>query len=141
VSQDTGKTEVLAELWISGRHWDPNDCTGAVDLQPTRIWQGKPFLRARADLPTDAWVIGTPKRELYSIDEAVRGVLDLVWPARARIRAFVKVRALRCTMSCNVFIYGDVTENRPIYELSASTIEQLSDLGAAFSMDLFVYSE
>jgi len=44
-------------------------------------------------------------------------------------------------MVCNVFIYGDVTANRPVFELSACTIERLRDLGAAFSMNLYLYPE
>jgi len=68
--------EILAELWISGRNWDPNECTASIGLGPTRTWQGKPFLRARVDLDTDAWVMGAPKRESYSIDEVVREVVD-----------------------------------------------------------------
>jgi len=61
----------------------------------------------------------------------------MIYPARDRLRAFLQANGLRCTVVCTVFIRGDPTADRPVYELSSQTIERLATLGAGFVLEVY----
>jgi len=130
--------KIRASFCVVGRNWDPHECTEAIGIQPTKIWhQQRPALRKRRDLNTEEWVLVWEKQELYDTDEAVQGVLNMIYPARDRLRAFLQANGLRCTVVCTVFIRGDPTADRPVYELSSQTIERLATLGAGFVLEVY----
>ena len=123
---------------ISGRDFDPEKCSEALGLRPSNIWRQRlEHLRARDDLADTEWQIGFDKRQLYSLDEAVLEVLELIWPARDRIRAFLSGSDLKATLTCSVTIQVD----RPEYCLSPTAMKKLTALHCEFCLDIFDYSD
>ena len=123
---------------ISGRDFDPNICSVALGLQPSNVWrQQREHLKDRIDLPNVEWQLGFDGRALYSLDEAAAEVVDLIWPARERIRAFISQSGLRATLACSVRIDAD----RPEYCLSSEVMRKLGWLDCKFCLDIFDYSD
>ncbi len=123
---------------ISGRDFDPDQCSEALGLKPSNVWRQKlEHLRARDDLANTEWQIGFNKRPLYSVNEAVIEVLDLIWLARDRIRVFISESDLKAALVCSVTIQAD----RPEYCLSPVAMEKLAALNCEFCLDIYDYSD
>jgi hypothetical protein len=102
-------------FYIAGWDLDPAACTSAIGLEPSEIWrQKREELKRRDDLPSVSWNIGHERRESHSVSEAVDTVLDLVWPARDRVKAFVLGKGLEVGVACT----GTIQRDRPVYDLS-----------------------
>lgn len=129
--------EITAHFFISGRDFDPAAVTAVLGIGPTEVWhQERQELKARADLPTVCWKHGFKKKPFISIDDAVAEILDTIWPLRDRVQQWSGANATQVGVECSVSIYND----RPVYELSATTISRLSDLRCEFVLDIFDYS-
>ena len=123
---------------IAGDDFDADACTAAIGIEPSSIWrQQRSELRDHSDLNNMNWSFGVEKVREYSTDAVVKSVLDVVWPRRATIAAFVADNRLSTSVCCNVRVHQD----RPVYELSPSTMSRLVDLNAEFLMDIFDHSE
>jgi hypothetical protein len=124
---------------ISGRDFDTDKCSESLGLEPSVIWRQRlELLKSRDDLANTEWRIGFDKRPLYSLDEAVREVLDVIWPARDRIRAFLSSSGgLEAILACSVNIQVD----RPEYCVSPITMEKLAELHCELCLDIFDYSD
>jgi hypothetical protein len=129
--------EVTAHFFISGRDFDPLAVTDVLGIDPSEVWrQHRPELKERPDLPTVCWKYGFKKRRFVSIDDAVSEILEVIWPLRDRVQQWLASNAAQVGVECSVSIYND----RPIYELSATTISRLSELRCEFLLDIFDYS-
>ena len=124
-------------FFISGRNFDPEICTSALGIEPTEIWRQKhEHLKQRKDIPNISWQLGKKKRHLYSVSEAVEEILDLIWPAREKIKMFTERKEFEVGIDCSVTIFDD----RPVYELLPHTIQRLAVIGCGFGLDIFDYS-
>lgn len=138
MSSQSKAPRISSYLYISGRDFDPQACSAFIGLQPTEIWrQKREELKQREDLPNVSWNIGHEPIEGYSVSDAVDEVLDLVWPARERLRTFLQGQNIEVGIACTVAIHAD----RPIYDLSASTIRRLAELSCKFTLDVIDYTE
>ena len=111
-------------------------CTEAFGIEPTEVWRQRHDHVRKSLHTTDCWAVGLKRQPFYSTDDAVRKVLEIVWPLKDKIRNFVREQNLTVTLVCNVTIFGD----RPVYGLGADTIEKLAWLEAEFGLDIFDYS-
>ena len=124
-------------LYIAGRDFEPEICTSTLGIDPTQIWRQKlKHLEHRIDLPNISWRLGRSKRPLYSVSEAVEEVLDLVWPAREKLKMFIESHDFEVGIECSVTIFDD----RPVYELLPHTIQRLAVIGCRFGLDIIDYS-
>jgi lambda repressor-like predicted transcriptional regulator len=125
-------------LTLAGRDFDPDECTRAIGLEPTKIWrQRHEHLRARTDLDNVNWSVGIDQATSGAVSGAVNELLDRVWDHREAIVAHAAARGLRITLSCAVRIHVDAPE----YLLSADTIRRVAGLGAELVLDIFDYRE
>ncbi|HEX5418756.1 MAG TPA: DUF4279 domain-containing protein [Gammaproteobacteria bacterium] len=136
-SDQADAPQITAHFFISGRDFDPAAVTSVLGVDPSEVWrQERRELIARPDLPTVCWKHGFKKKPFVSIDDAVAEVLEAIWPLRDRVQQWLASNATQAGIECSVSIYNE----RPIYELSATTISKLSDLRCEFVLDIFDYS-
>lgn len=134
----TSSPLITAKFWIGGKDLDISEITQVIGVEPSGVWyQRRPELRERRDLDDSGWYVGFENRALYDTDEAVRNVLETIWPVRDKVRSYLDIGKGRASMLVNVTIH----EERPIYGLSADTMERLAYLRCEFCMDLFDYSK
>lgn len=124
---------VQAKLVVAGRDWEPEHCTVATGVAPTRVWsQSRQDLREERELATEAWVVATQKLPTYEIDALVNTVLDHVWSERSALVEFAAEKRLTISVICDVL----VTHDRPFLELSPATVRRLAEVNASFGVDL-----
>lgn len=130
--------QITAHFFISGRDFDPVDVTRVLGLDPSEVWhQKRRELKDRTDIPNVCWKYGFKKRPFISIDDAIAEVLAAIWPLRDRLQQWLASHGAQVGIECSASIYKD----RPVYELSATTISRLSDLSCEFILDIFDYSK
>jgi Domain of unknown function (DUF4279) len=136
-NSESGLPLITAHFFLSGRDLDTDEITEVLNLEPSDIWrQKRAELRARTDLPTVCWKYGFKKKSFPSTTDAIELILDTVWPLRTRIEAYAATHDVQIGIECSVTI----SEDRPIYELSATAINRMSDLHCEFLLDVFDYS-
>lgn len=134
--QMTNRDGVSAFLVLSGDSFDPRDCSRAVGLEPTKIWQQRrEDLARREELANTEWMVGFEKQPFDCLSEAVSAVLARVWEHREGIREYAEQHGLAICMVCNVTIW----ENAPEYSLTSKVMQRLSELDADFLLDIFDY--
>lgn len=122
---------------IAGRDIDPDDVTRTVGLEPTRLWHAtNETVLKDPRMSTVNWSVGRRNVASYEVDEAVRQVLDIVWPHREGIQHYRRSREAKACLVCNVTI----REDRPVYSLSAETMSRLAALDCEFVLDIYDYS-
>jgi hypothetical protein len=123
---------------IAGNEFDPDEATNQIGLEPTRIWfQTDRLLLLEKELPKVEWSIGGKKRNFDEVEEAVQQVLEAIWPAREKIRSYVRLNGLRSAFICAVFIYTEP----PMYCLSAESMRRMASFQAEFSMVIYDYRD
>ncbi len=127
----------LSTAFVIAKHnLEVEACTAAIGIEPTRVWrQRHTHLSDHPDIPNTNWIVEHRDRALDRVSEAVDEVLDLIWPRKAEIRAFLDRSGATASVVCNIHL-GENHE-RPVYELSAGTIRRLGELGCDFEMDIF----
>jgi hypothetical protein len=125
---------VMVSFYVSGGVWDPDDCTSALGLTPTRIRRrgvvapvGGPPARE------NGWSIDTEWEDTDSTDTVVVRLLDQLWDRRLAVRRFCEENHAGCAFVAVV----EILEERPVYELTNGTIARMSEFGAAFSLDIY----
>ena len=137
MSEDSAPS-ISATFSLAGRDFDPDECTRTLGITPTKIWRPRrPDLLVQAGLNTLAWYVEQAPTPLYSTDDAVRPVLDIVYPRRVQIREFARDHQLTTAVVCAIKSWG----RRAVLELLPDTVSRLSELGASFSIDLYDYSD
>jgi hypothetical protein len=118
---------------IEGRDLFPADVTEAVGLEPTKVWHAThPTVISDSRMSTVNWIVGREKLAIYSTDEAVRTLLEVVWPHREAILQYLRTSNTSASLTCYVTIW----EDRPVYDLSADTMSRLAVLDCEFGMDI-----
>jgi hypothetical protein len=82
---------------------------------------------------------GCPLRHLVAwfstTDDVIAQVLDVVWPVRAKCRAFLRSKKLTAGVLCVAAEHG----RGPAYTVSPRTIRRLGYLGAELAFDIYHY--
>lgn len=128
-------SKISAALVISGDSLDFEECTKAVGVHPSRVFE-RTYDYDSELVPAKQWCLAAEKIELESVDDAVVGLLKLV-PSRERLFQFSEASAYDFEVACTI----DVYEDRPLYELSKETIENLFHMKAGFSMEVHDYTD
>jgi hypothetical protein len=132
------KTRLKATLYVTGGSWDPEDCTTALGIRPTRTFRRGTSLRLRGHpAPDGVWFIDTEWTEVVSTDDAVARLVSQVWGSRSAIQQFCRKNNATIDVEVTVEIYDE----RPIFELTSGTMARLLRLGANFGIDIFDYRE
>jgi hypothetical protein len=135
---DERESEMMAAFAITGRDFNPDICSIRIGREPTLIWrQKRPDLAARTDLANAAWIVRTEWSRDDSVDDAVRTLLEEIWPYRDAIIACAQEFALSVSVECSIEIWS----SPPHYNLTAETMRRLSQLNAEFALDLYDYRE
>lgn len=128
---------IKATFCISGRDFDPQMITKGLGIQPTEIWTQKhAHVRECAELVTDSWNFEIQDDSSRSVSEAVERLLEHILPMAERLPAVLH----RTGTKAGVFVTVTITEDRPVYDLSAQAIKWLALLNCEFSIDIFDYS-
>jgi len=121
---------ITTKLSLGGQSFDANYFSEVARLQPTKIWHQKnEALKNNPNFTQIAWVYGILKRPHWSINDAIREILDLFEARRAEIVAFALKHS--CTLHLSCRIYGD--ETVIIYQIERVTIERLAAFGCELS--------
>jgi hypothetical protein len=113
---------------------DPTLVSKYIALEPTRVLtKGDKREPPRPPVAESAWEIEVAKQNLYSIDESLALILDIVWPNRTQLVSFCRDNNISCLFVTAVWITDEV---RPVYELSRVNLKKMSELEASWIMDL-----
>ena len=125
---------VMVTFYIGGGAWDPDTCTSALGLQPTRIRRrGSVAPAGGPPARENGWSIDTDWEESDSTDSVVAGLVNRLWERRFAIRQFCEENGAGCAFVAVV----EILEERPVYELTSATIARMSEFGADFSLDIY----
>ena len=125
---------ILTRFAINTRDVVPELASQHIGLEPSRVLKkGEPRTPPRPPVAESSWMIESPRRHLYSLDESMTQVLNIVWPKRREITSFCNKHNLQCLFV--TVVWADA-EHRPIYELSRQSFKKISALHASWIMDL-----
>ena len=124
-------------LCVSGDDLEPEELTFHTGIVPTEIGRkGKCASGAKWPARENFWVFEL-RQECYSLDDVMVSLLDMVWHRRQAIIDYVESKnSSSISLICNITI----EDERPVYELSACTMERMVSFNAEFLMDIFDYS-
>jgi len=135
--EDVSSPRITTTFVITGEDLDPADCTRRIGLEPTDVCvepkvtgklvpSGEPYVRK------PYWSVELKKQSSYSTDAELKKLLDLLWPKRAPIVAYLKATGYEATFVSSVTI----EEDRPLYELSAETLKRLAYFNVEWGLDI-----
>ncbi len=124
---------------VSGPSWDPEELTRVVQIAPTEVQKesrvrGTLFPSGEPNVVPPTWWLSFYQEPLFSIDEGLQRLLDLVWPKREIIKSYVSDHDLDAQFGTNVTI----TRERPLYSLEPPTLERLSYFGYRYMLDIII---
>ncbi len=128
---------ITTVLRIGGRDFSPDDLTSVVGIEPTKKWHQKlRWLKAIApEISTVGWEYRIDKQRKWSLGEAIAEVLDVFWPRRDELKAFLLKHQLRVAIECRPF--GDASALE--YIIQSKVIEQMAVLGASLTLAVYKY--
>lgn len=138
--EDEGPATTVASLEIRGFEGSPDAITEILGLLPTRTGRADDAYRNSAGRVTNRiielsyWSLRSRADLRGSINEHVTDLLDQVresFAAFSRLPAGMSI-CVRCTIIPNGYL--------PLFELDASTLRSLGEIGAAFELDIFSVS-
>lgn len=125
-----------ATLCIRGSNWDANSASVATALVPTRvIKEGDPRRTGRGHHDVSEWRLGVSE-VADSWDTVLSKLVDVIWPARERLRRFVDDHNLECEIAVSVTI----TEEKAEPPVNPETMTRLATLGIPVTVAVDDYS-
>src|ERR1700761_3787719 len=125
---------------ISGEDFDPDWCTEALGLVPTRCWR-KGDLRgryARVPSPLSRWGIESGASPARNVEDGLRIMLDTVWPVRDRLRRMREEWRAPLEVGCaSIVKVRSHHAQAPQVQLSAESLERLADLDLEYCPDIY----
>ncbi len=120
-------------LVVGGDDFNPELLSQAIGIDSTRVWLQKiPHLRERPDLPNCEWEYKLEKFECWSIDDAIRQMLNVFWSKKEILSSFVSGNNL----STAIVLYVFNKDADPEYVISLDTMKQIVELEAELCMQL-----
>lgn len=124
---------VTTALVVGGQDFDVALFSQVAGRSPTKIWRQKiPQLQNNPKLAQLEWQYGLAKRPHWSLDGAIREILELFEERREQIVAFVKNN--RCFLHLWIQLHGDSTVIE--YRIEGPTIEWLAAFGGSLSFSV-----
>jgi hypothetical protein len=113
---------------------DATSITEQISLQSARVLRkGARRPPPRPPVPENSWEIETQKRQLYSIEDSMIELLNIIWPKKEQICSVCEQHNARCLF---VSIVWADDEHRPVWEFSRETLERMQAFHASWIMDL-----
>ena len=124
---------------IESEDMDPDECTRALGISPWESGKKGTKLSPKSFglLRTSFWSVGPYQKPADNIDDGLQEVLEVIWPARDRIRAYLTSSGFQASFGTNVSIY----EARPLYLLQADTLSRMAFFGVEYIFDVFDYRD
>ena len=91
----------------------------------------------RGALPEAWWAIEVSRRDLESTEPVISEVIDKLEPVHSLILSVAGNPKFLIELDCTV----EIEENRPVLEVSSTTLERLASLKAALGFEVHDYSE
>lgn len=118
---------------IGGQRFDPTSFTEVAGRSPTRIWrQGNPQLKNNPAFAQVEWQYELPKRPHWTLDGAIREILELFDERRDQIVSFA--RDNKCFLHLWIQMHGDSTVIE--YRIERPTVEWLAAFGCSLSFSV-----
>lgn len=119
--------------------FDLEHCTKHIGLQPTtsKLKGSKRTPTSKFVLQHSIWVVKRDRVPSLNLDTELAALLSIVWPARRRVKSYAEEHGLDAGFSAVITI----TDQRPLYLISATTLSQLAEFELEFLMDVIDYSE
>lgn len=125
---------LFSKLCLVSEEVDLESCAVAIGLLPTEILRrGDSRGEGRMIVPESSWEVSCPQRVVFSVDESVVELLDLIWPYRENLVSFCKVHRIDCLIVTVAYINED---KRPVYDFGANTLRRMAELQCSWIMDL-----
>ena len=122
--------KITTTFSLSGQAFDPDLFTRLVCIEPTKIWRQRlESLKSNPAFPQIEWRYVLAKRPHWSMDDAVREMLEAFASRREAIVSFANENKCSLHVRCQLFADSSVI----IYELTKGTIETLAGFGCEFS--------
>ncbi len=137
-----GNPFLTTSIWVGGEGFDFEEWKACVkNSSPEPPENGKgcyvEVQQTQGEVPDLSWELTRTSR-YYSTDEAVREVLAPLWAKREAIQAYLGKRpGVTGKVQCRV----EIVEDRTVYELLPTTLQQLASFGWAFSLEVLNYRQ
>lgn len=125
---------------ITGKDLNIQECTRFLGLQPTETGetiQKGTSVDGRTHFRDAFWSIEFTKEPSWEIEEGLIKILDILWPRRECVTAFLSTTGHSALFGTNVSIYA----SRPLYVLSPQTLSRMAFFETEWGLDIFDYSE
>ncbi|MGA3067788.1 MAG: DUF4279 domain-containing protein [Tepidisphaeraceae bacterium] len=128
-------SSITSSLSLEGQEFDPEALSQITGRQPTKVWHQKvDALKGDPKFAQIGWLYRLTKRPHWSIDDAVREILDLFEDRREQILSFVKQH--NCSLHLSLRLHGDSTVI--IYKIERETLERIANFRCSMSFSVDV---
>jgi Domain of unknown function (DUF4279) len=129
----TPRGTITSHFSIAGKHFDPDSLSTLIGIEPSEIWRpSNPWVRNRSDIAQIEWRYFLSRRPHWSIDDAIREMLNIFSARHEKIQAFA--RQHNCEVHLRLSLHAD--ETVIVYEISAETVALLAALGCSLSFHI-----
>jgi hypothetical protein len=122
--------KITASLTLGGQDFDPEIFTRIAGREPSEIWRPKVPQKSNPDFPQIEWSYSQIKQPRWSIDEAIRELLDNFSERRNQMVAFAN--QFGCSFHLSLTLYGDQTVI--VYRVERETTDLIASFGCSISL-------
>jgi hypothetical protein len=130
--------EISIRLELRSDRVDPDQITEALGLQPSQTWRrGDAWGRRTHPRPENGWVLATPYRATWDVDEPLRQLLEWIEPSRASLAELTDGGSVEGRLS----IVGYQRDRGPSIYLDSETVRAIAQLGIDLNVDFYVVED
>src|SRR5438552_1532607 len=124
------ENEIVAELNVTAREWEPSDFTARVNVQTTRTWRvGDQIGKSTRRYQRNGWSVASPK--MTEVEDAISALLSKVDPHWNEI----KEASRGCDVELSLVIYARAFA--PAITIRADQLERFAELHASVDVDFY----
>jgi len=113
--------------------FDPDEFSRLVGVKPTKVWRAwASGVKNNTSFEQIVWRYDLKRRLHWSIDDAIREMLDHFNGQRVEIISFAKQHI--CSLQLRCRLHGD--ETVIVYQIEQLTIKQFAAFGCSFSLTI-----
>ncbi|MCG8538692.1 MAG: DUF4279 domain-containing protein [Clostridia bacterium] len=130
-------TNVNVEFVVTGELFNPKDITRLLNIQPTEEWvKGDNVPNRKIVRSYTCWCYGVGVEESFDINNQLVKILGMLNPRREILKEIKKDYDVEYLVLITIKIEDDM---KPIMSIKLPIIEMMSDIGAEFDIDLYIY--